>query len=56
MYTKEDNATFPTPVGMNRIEDWNKQLLSNVPHARGDEPHGIEAAVGLVIRSPRPWG
>jgi len=31
-------AMFPTPVGMNRVDQVLGRASGNVPHTRGDEP------------------
>ena len=47
---------FPTPVGMNRLNDELNDTLCRVPHARGDEPEIGDADVAMAMSSPRPWG
>jgi len=47
---------FPTPVGMNRLFFKENSNVSNVPHARGDEPLHKLTTWDDTECSPRPWG
>ena len=47
---------FPTGVGMNRIEEYNKGGMLGVPHRRGDEPQNLGLADLRRTCSPQAWG
>ena len=47
---------FPTSVGMNRQEDPHSQIVSSVPHKRGDEPVKEYLFDWRKKCSPQAWG
>ena len=47
---------FPTHVGMNRWQGWDRSLNSCVPHTRGDEPFSLQRKLLIGQCSPHTWG
>ncbi len=49
-------VVFPTPVGMNLINQVRQSIFDRVPHTRGDEPYEVGQALRQLECSPHPWG
>ena len=50
------NAVFPTCVGMNRKKQNRKTISGSVPHVCGDEPATKQTERVNTPCSPRVWG
>ncbi len=50
------SGVFPTPVGMVREREIERNQGQGFPHARGDGPNTLDRLDHAILFSPRPWG